>query len=89
MSNWHVKAKGLVARAVHPNTPENEAFASAMLACKLIAKHDLLDSPIDGIMENVNNETVRAAGDLFKHLSDPEFVRSVKKITSELRRKRS
>ena len=50
MSNERVKAKGLIARAVHPNTPENEALASAMLACKLIAKHELLDSPIDGIM---------------------------------------
>ena len=89
MSNRRVKAKGLVARAVHPNTPENEAFASAMLACKLIAAHDLLDSPIDGIMENVDNDAVRTAADLFKHLSDPEFVRSVKKIASELRRRRS
>lgn len=35
------RVKGLIAKAAHPDTPENEARTCAMLACKYIEKENL------------------------------------------------
>jgi hypothetical protein len=86
--NARQKAKDLVAQAVHPNTPENLAIRSAMKACQIIHEHDLLSSPLEGIKESIDSETVRAAVDIGQRLIDPGFMRSLKTIGRSVKRGR-
>ena len=80
MSNPRQKVKDLMTLALDERTPDKERVTSAFQALKMIDKYDLLSSPLDGIMDNVNNETVQAAGSIFQKLTDPDFVSSVKKV---------
>lgn len=77
MSNRQ-KARDLVALAVDSNTSEAERLSAALKAVALIAKHDLLSSPLD-ILDG-SNETIRAAKTVFDKITDPDLVGSLKKI---------
>jgi len=52
------RARGLVARAAHPKTPETEARTCAVLACRLIQEHGLLDHHPGGPVREVREELV-------------------------------
>jgi hypothetical protein len=87
------KAKRLIERALHPKTPEEESLASALVACRIIDKYDLLDGGdiLGGLAGEVPEdlrESVEAVSTLYKGLTDPAFVSSVKKIASTLMRGR-
>ncbi len=79
-------AKRLVRLATDPRTPEKEALAAAMAACRVIDKHELLDDGVlgglaDEVPEDLR-ESVDAVSTLYRGLTDPAFVSSVKKIAS-------
>jgi hypothetical protein len=85
------KAKKLMVLALDQRTPENERIAAAFSALKIIDKGGFLDSPLDGIMASIDNENMQAAASIFETLSNPNFVKSVKKVASGIasrRRKR-
>ncbi len=80
-------AKKLIDMAADERTPENERVNAMVKAVKLIKEHDLLASPLTGILgglNNINNDTVRAASSAFAHLTSPEFVDSMKKVVNAL-----
>jgi hypothetical protein len=81
------KAKKLMALALDERTPEKERLSAAFNALKLIDKHGLLDSPLEGIL-NSDNETIKAASTIFERLTDPDLVKSVKKVAGGLGRSR-
>jgi hypothetical protein len=83
--NQRQRVKDLVELAVDEGTPDKERLAAALKAVTLIHKHDLLASPFDGLLDN-SNETIQAATDIFSRLTDPDFVKSVKKVGSRFRR---
>ena len=87
MSNVRQKAKDLMTLALDERTPEKERITSAFTALKIIDKHDLLASPLDGIM-SIDNESVQAAGTIFSKLTDPDFVKSVKKVAGAVASRR-
>jgi hypothetical protein len=82
------KAKDAVRLAVDKRTPDNERFAAALAACEIIERYSLLDSAVESLLDGVDNEAVRAAGDIFQRLSDPAFVRSVKQVGRAFTRER-
>ena len=71
------KAKGLIELAADESTSEEERFSSAVKACALIRKYDLLSSPLDSMNDN---KTVKAARKIFDAFSDPEVKGSLKDI---------
>lgn len=79
------KAKDLIELAVDDSGNDKERVAAAMQAAKLIRKHDLLDSPLDGLMDS-GDETVQAAHTIFETLTDPKLRQSVKKVADRFRR---
>jgi len=81
------KARGLVALAVDERTPREERIAAALRAVKIIAKYDLLASPLDGILDN-SNETVQAAKTIFDFVTDPKLSASVKTVADRFKRSR-
>lgn len=90
MSNVRQKAKDLIELAHDESTTDKERVAAALNAAKLIRKHGLLDSPLDGMLDN--NETVQAAKSIVDIIFDPELRRNAKKvrdgISSGIRRRR-
>jgi len=88
------KARKLVRLATDKGTPDNEAMAAAMTACRIINENDLLDDEGEGGIGSIisgaglDEDQVEAATSIFKKLSDPEFVSSVKKIARSLMRGR-
>lgn len=90
MSDIRKKVKDMITLALDDRGIEKERIAAALGACKLIEKHDLLASPFDGLA-SIDNEHVQAASSIFKTISDPEFVKSVKKVASGIanRKRRS
>ena len=86
--NARQKARDLIELASDVHNDDKERISWAMKACSLIRKHDLLASPLDGLLDS-DNETVQAATSIFEKLTDPELVRSVKKIGGRLGRRRS
>jgi hypothetical protein len=83
MSSKRQKAKDLINLALDGDNDANERAAAAMRAVKIIAKYDLLASPLDGILDS-GNETVQAAGDIFSRLTDPTLLNSLKKVASHV-----
>ena len=88
MSAARQKAKELIALALDEGGEEKERVSAALKAVKIIAKYDLLSSPLDGLLSS-DNETVSAAADVFQRLTDPSFIKSVKKIGSKVARPRA
>lgn len=90
MSDIRKKVKDMIALALDDRGVEKERIAAALGACKLIEKHDLLASPFDGLA-SIDNEHVQAASSIFQTLSNPDFIKSVKKVATGIasrRRKR-
>jgi hypothetical protein len=88
--NVRDRVKKLMATALDEAGNDKERLSAAFAALKLIRDNDLLASPLDGLMSS-SNEHLQAAGSIFETLSDPEFVRKVKKVASAVssaRRKR-
>jgi len=85
--DYRQKAKDLIAKAIDVRTPENERAATMVAAVNLIHKHDLLSSPLEGLLPN--NETVRAATSIFEHVANPDFVSSVKHLARSFSGRRS
>ena len=83
------KAKQCIAMAMDKSATEAERFAHAMRAAAIIHEHELLDSPMESVMDSIDNETVRAAGDIFSRLTDPAFVRSARRVLRGLGGRRS
>lgn len=79
------KARGLVQLALDESAGEKERVNAAMRCVKLIAKYDLLASPLDGLLDS-DNETVSAAANIFQKLTDPTLVASVKKVSQKIGR---
>jgi hypothetical protein len=77
--NYRQKAKDLVKLAVDERTPEKERLSAMVAVVKLIHQHDLLSSPLDGLL-NTDNETVQAAATLFGQVTSPDFIDSVKRV---------
>jgi len=77
------KAKDLINLALDESAKgnEKERIVAAFKALKIISDNGLLNSPLDGIMQS-DNETVQAAASIFEKLTDPAFVKSVKKVAS-------
>lgn len=82
------KARDLVELAVNEETPDKERLVAAMAACKLIKKYGLLDSPIDGLLGGVDNESIQAASTILNIFTDPALTSSIKKIASQFKKKR-
>lgn len=80
------KVKDLVELAVDDRTPDKERVAAAMRAVVLIRKHDLLSSPLDGLLDS-DNETVQATRTIFEALTDPKLAKSVRKVAERFRRR--
>jgi hypothetical protein len=81
------KARDLIELALDESTTDEERISAAMKAAKLIRKHDLLSSPLDGLLDS-DNETVQAASNIFEVLTDPKLAKSVKKVADQFRRRR-
>jgi len=81
------KAKDLIELAVDDSTTDKERLAAAMQAIKLIRKHDLLASPLDGLIDS-EDETVKAAHSIFETLTDPKLRKDVERIANRFRRRR-
>lgn len=81
------KAKDLLKLAFDESTSESERGSALVQAGKLIVKHDLLTSPLDGILAS-DNESVQAVATIVDKLSDKGLVDSVKKVARGLRRRR-
>ena len=86
MSAAREKARRLVALAVDESTTREERASAALRAAKIIARNDLLASPLDGILDG--NETVQAAKTLFGAFMDPKVAASAKTIADKVRRAR-
>lgn len=84
--NARQKARDLIELACDDRTPDKERLAAALKACKTIRDHDLLASPLDGLLSS-ENETVQAATDIFSRLTDPKLVKSMKKVVAQVRRR--
>jgi hypothetical protein len=87
MPSKRQQAKDLIELAVDDRTPEKERLNSAMKAIAIIHKYDLLSSPIDALNE-IDNETIRAATKIVEKITDPDLVSSLKKIGSHIGRRR-
>lgn len=90
MNDAREKAKKMMKLALDERTPEKERIAAAFGALKIIDKDGLLASPLDGIMA-IDNEHVQAATTIFETLSNPNFVKNVRKVAaavSSARKKR-
>ena len=68
--NARQKVKDLITLALDERTPDKERVSAAFSALKIIDKHDLLSSPLDGVMDSIDNEDVRAAGNIFRGIAD-------------------
>jgi hypothetical protein len=80
------KAQKLVNLAADKRTPEPEAFAAAMAACRIIDEHDLLAGT--GIQLNVPDdvrESIEAVTAIYNGLTDPKFIAAAKKIARTMR----
>jgi hypothetical protein len=75
--NVRQKVKDLVELAADDRTPEKERVAAAFKAIRIIRKHDLLSSPLDGLLED--DEVVEEI---------TSFVSGAKKIVGRLGRLR-
>ena len=83
MSKSHrKKALDLIELALDENTTESERLVAAMSAVKLIDKYDMLASPFDELLGS-QNDAIRAASTIVDRITDPDFVDSVKTITSQ------
>lgn len=82
------KAKDLMTLALDERTPEKERVVAAFGALKIAFRYDLFSSPLDGILQS-DNESVKAAATIFEMLTDPDFVRSVKKVAGGIARRDS
>lgn len=80
------KARDLIELAADERTPEKERLSAAIKAVALIRKHDLLASPLDGILDG-GDETVQAAKSIFDTLTDPKLRNNVKKVADRFRRR--
>lgn len=69
------RVRSLIARAVHPDTPVEEARTSAMIACKLIAEHKLLDNTAEAVRDSYNKAWPEAAKYKKRRDSTPQQVR--------------
>lgn len=87
METQRSRAKKLVELAGHPDTPEKERISAAFKAISLIRKHDLLASPLDGLLDS-GDETVQAAAGIFQTLTDPKLVGNLKKVAGRFNRRR-
>jgi hypothetical protein len=85
MSNARQKARGLVELAMNDGTTEKERLSAAIKAVGLIHKHDLLASPLDGLLDN-SDETVQAATHVFNALTNPDLTKNLKKVADRFRR---
>lgn len=79
MTNHRKTARDLISMAVDERTPEKERLAAMTKAVRLIHEHDLLSSPLDGLL-GTDNQTVRAAATLIGQVTDPQFIDSVKQV---------
>jgi hypothetical protein len=82
------KAKKLIELAADEETSENERLSAAVKAVALIRKHDLLASPLDGLLDN-SDEAVQAATHVFNTLTNPDLTKNLKKVADRFRRSRS
>ena len=83
------QAKDLIRLALDKRGDENERISAAFKAIRIIDKHDLLSSPLDGldgILEG--NETAKAAKTIFDAITDPKIAGSMKTIADQVKRVR-
>jgi hypothetical protein len=85
--NPRQKAKDLIELASDIHTSDKERLSAAIKAVQLIRKHDLLASPLDGLLDN-HDETIRAATNVFQTLTDPTLVGNLKKVAGRFNRRR-
>lgn len=90
MSDAREKARKLIALALDDRGNERERLSAAMRACVLIKQHDLLASPLDGILTS-DNETVKAAVNIGKAVAEdgPAVVRGVKSVVDAFKKTRA
>jgi len=81
------KARDLIELAADERTPEKERLAAALKAVAIIRKHDLLASPLDGILDS-GDETVQAVKSIFDVFTDPKLRENVKKVARRVNRAR-
>jgi hypothetical protein len=86
--NVRDRVKKLMATALDERGSDKERLNAAFAALKLIDENELLASPLDGIMSSIDNEHVQAAGSIFETLSNPAFVKNVKKVAAAVRRRK-
>lgn len=82
------KARDLVTLALDESGSEKERISAALKCVKLIAKYDLLASPLDGLLDS-DNETVSAAANILQRLADPGLHASIKKVGEKIGRARA
>ena len=83
MINPRDTAKKLIETATDDRTPEKERVNAMVQAVRIIKQHDLLATPLDGLLDS-SNETVKAASTIFSSLTNPDFVAGVKQIAKGL-----
>lgn len=83
MSNPRRKALDLVELALDEKTTEDERLVAAMSVVKLIDKYDLLSSPFEELLGS-KNDAIRAASTIVDRIADPDFIDSVKTISSQI-----
>jgi hypothetical protein len=77
MSDERKKVKDMIRKALDERTPEKERIVTAMKAIAFIEKHKLLDSPLDGLLDEETTDLIR---------SGEQFFRGAKKIIDRRRR---
>lgn len=87
MSSPRQKAKDLIELAADIHTSQKERISAAIKAVALIRKHDLLASPLDGLLDS-SDETVQAATNIFETLTNPKLVGNLKKVAGRFNRRR-
>jgi len=83
--NVRQKAKDLIELVADEKTADGERYSAAVNACALIRKYDLLSSPFDVVSDN---QTVRAAKDIFDTLQDPRLKDGLKTLADGFARLR-
>lgn len=80
------QVKDLIELAVDStNDNDKERIASAMKACRMIRKYDLLESPLDAF---ANNEIVQAGRKIFDVFNDPAVKKVRTRVAQEVARAR-
>lgn len=66
MSDNRQKVKDMIRKALDENTPEKERIVTAFKALQFIEKHQMLDSPLEGLLDEDTKETIAAGQQFFQ-----------------------